>query len=72
MSIDKKCSRLRQSCAKQIQKSYRSFLQQPKNDHYPIETTYNKNITAHTPTLSIITKISKFYPHSEVFCKTIL
>jgi len=48
------------------------FLQQIKNDRYPIQTTYSKNNTAHIPIVSIITKISKFYPHSEVFVEPFL
>jgi len=45
-------------------KKLSKILQQIKNDHQPIETTYSKNNIAHTQISSIITKISKFYPHS--------
>ena len=53
-----------------MSKKLSKFLQQIKNDQYPFETTYSKNNTAHTPFLSIITNISKFYPHYKLFCRT--
>ena len=52
-----------------MSKMLSKFLQQIKNDHYPFETTYSKNNTAHTPILSIINNISKFDPHYKVFCR---
>jgi len=45
-------------------KKLSKFLQEIMNDHYPIETIFSKNNTAHTPILSTMTKVSKSYPHS--------
>ena len=62
LPFDKKCSRL---YASPKPNKFKKFIEVfAKNDHYLIETTYSKNNTPNTPILSIIAKISKFYPHS--------